>query len=185
MGYPDRFGAAEVGVLVLNHGPDLKHVEEHRRTGLIGIRDGCIRPRRGRQGCIRSSERRQPEAVPIDVELVNGQSIEKKLGGDVQIGPAGRRRARLQTGVAGHDREVAARNVERNDLHGRASGVHLGLVERPGARGLECGAGAEGEHVGRHVETVRPDAELRIVVQRVVDLDGVEVPAAAHRIAGH
>ena len=80
---------------------------------------------------------------------------------------------------------VAGGNIELDHLHVRGAGVHLGLVERVEADVL-VGAGGEGvvEHVHRHVETVRPHAELRIVAQTAGGVDRVEVPAARHRIAG-
>ena len=45
-------------------------------------------------------------------------------------------------------------------------------------------AGAVAEHVRRHVDPVRPDAELRVVVQGPRRGDRVEVPAAVDRVAG-
>ena len=63
-------------------------------------------------------------------------------------------------------------------------GVHLRLVERPDARALEGAAGGIAEHVRRHVDAVRPDAELRVVVEAAGRVDRVEVPAAADRVAG-
>src|SRR5205085_6659362 len=92
-----------------------------------------------------------------------------------------RRSARLQPCVDGKDGEVAAADIERDYLHGGAARVHLGFVERPHANALES-AGAEGEEVRRHVQAIRPDAELRIVVESVTNLDGVEVPPASDRI---
>jgi hypothetical protein len=62
-------------------------------------------------------------------------------------------------------------HVERDHLHRRGPGVHLHLVERPDPDALEGPARGEGEQVGGHVDAVRPDAQLRIVVQCVGELD--------------
>src|SRR5207253_105088 len=59
----------------------------------------------------------------------------------------------------------------------------LRRVEGPDARDLKARTGAEREHVRRHVQAVRPDAELRIVIEVVANLDRIEVPAAGQRVA--
>src|SRR5205823_6271447 len=102
---------------------------------------------------------------------------------DEKIRPSGRGRARLQARVDGNDREVAAADIERDNLNSRAAGVHLSFIERVRARILVNRTGAEREHVRRHVETVRPNAELRIITEEVGHLTRIEAPATRYRIA--
>src|SRR5260370_823331 len=82
-------------------------------------------------------------------------------------------------------RRSGGRHVEGDQFGRGADGIDRSLVEGAGACGFERRAGAEGEHVRRHVEAIGPDADLRIVVEGVADLDGVKVPSAADRIAVH
>ena len=65
----------------------------------------------------------------------------------------------------------------------RRAGVHLLLVERPDVEAEVRPAGRVAEHVGRHVDAVRPDAELRVVAEAAGGGDRVEVPAAGDRVA--
>ena len=102
------------------------------------------------------------------------------------VRPARRRRTGLQARIRGQQGEIAGvGRIELHDLHFRRTGVHLRLVVGPHARADESRAGdTRSELVGRAVQAVAPDAELRIVGEVVGDGVGVVVPTAAHRIAG-
>ena len=133
---------------------------------------------------------------PVRVELAgvtksasNSIDIQAVRCGDLGevVGRAGWRRRAAQ--VAGQ--EAAAGAVETQvEVHflQRTAGQQRGLVDAPQAHAKAVAHGLE--HIGRHVVAVRPHAQLGIVVEVVagegagVGLEGVEVPAAGHRVAG-
>ena len=173
----------------MNHGPRRENVDQIRGARLRGAgqsRGGVgVGPTRRGDRSIGAGESRQGDAVPVDVELVDRHRVEEERRRHEEVRPPRGRCSCLEASVAGQNREIAAADIERDDLHGRTAGVHLRFVQRPDADTLERAAGAEREEVRRHVQTVRPDAELRIVVEDVGDLNRIEIPAAAHRIARH
>jgi len=117
------------------------------------------------------------------MKLVYRDRVQELPGSDKVVRCARRRCAALQPRVAGQDREVSGWSVEGNHLHARRIGIHLCLIERPYSRILERRSRRISKHVGRHVEPVRPNSELRIIPQASADGDGEKIPSATHRIA--
>ena len=118
------------------------------------------------------------------MQLVDRKRVQELLGRDEVLGCARGRRPGLQPGIGRQQREVGGVACEVDHLRGGCARVHLLLVQRPDVVAEVRATGRVAEHVGGHVDPVRPDAELRVVAEAAGRLDRVEVPAAVDRVAG-
>src|SRR5205085_9459036 len=98
------------------------------------------------------------------------------------IGTAQWRCTGLQPRIGGEESEFAGGRVERDNLRRWISSVHLRFVQCPDAGILKGSAGRIVKHVGGHVNAIRPNAKLWIVVETTDHADGIEVPASGHVI---
>src|SRR5581483_6914253 len=122
-------------------------------------------PTCGRYGRVRPCKRRETDPVPVHMKFINPDSIQELAGGNIKIRGTRRRRASLKTRVAGNYRKIGGRPIERYYLNGGRASIHLCFIEGERTRTHKYAACTKGEHVGRHVNAIRPNAEFRIIVK--------------------
>ncbi len=186
--HPERLRAADLAVLDFLHHPVAERVE---RVGRVRLRH-ARRSRVARLADVgRSAERAATAAVGARGEGAHLEREEAERLADEVV----RRPGRRQPGCAGR-LEVARDHRERvrpgagkeadRTGHGLA-GVHVALAQRAEAAAVVRGPVEEA--VEGEVEAVAPDAELRVVVERIdrdgalVHADVVQEPAAGDRVA--
>ena len=126
------------------------------------------------------------------MELPDADRVRAPDGGEV-VRRAARRQARHHPRVTRQEAEDrnSANGLGQAERHGRRHipRLHRVAVEHPDLHVLERARPSRREDAGRHVDPVRPDAELRVVgeLAAALDLHRVEVPAARHWIGarGH
>ena len=184
VGGPQALGAANIAVLHLHHQAVAEGVQvrtalgRHRTSGGVGGHGDIRRPGKGGVG----------RGDPIDMEFPHAQ-----IGGgaarEKEVRRTGRRQGAAQIGR--EDAVVGVAQVEDHITNGGAAG-QIVAVERPQAHTHEIGAAAGGgqavEHIGRHVDAIRPHAQLGIVVEPgvrgVIGAEAVHPPAAGDGIGG-
>ena len=173
---PQRFVRAQVAVLELHHQPVAQAVQERARRGLGDV-EGKAKVGDGQVGG--AGEGRVGGRVPVHVELPEVEDVGHVDGGKV-VGRAGRRRGAAQ--VAGQ--EAASRpcpGQSVTSVSGSPSAWRRGQGPTPWrpTRDRTCWPTCSRRRATRPAW----DSRARRTPS-AVGTQGVEVPAAAHRIAG-
>jgi len=183
---PKRFDATDISILVLHHCPVRERVSVITRG--FRYRTGGRKIRRLRH-VNWSDECRISRDRIVRMERVHFPGVIVDLRCRDHVIRCARRR-RCAAVVAGQQTEAAGICVDNNAPE-RCSIYQIVNVEGVGT-GLFVGRAAAGrivalEHIGRHVESIGPNSDFRIIceprMRGIIGSDRVKPPATAHRIA--
>src|SRR5438270_1952925 len=106
MAVPQRLGPADVAVLVLHHQPEIQRIEIIRWRGHSSTGAGELRPACAGKRYEGAAECGGRDLVPVYVELIDADRIEKLRYDCKVVWTARRRSACLQPGIARQHRKL-------------------------------------------------------------------------------